>query len=778
MLGDVRGRARPSLRNLSGVSMASANQKISIFLNAYDKTGKAFKGVTRGIDRVKKSLFSLHGIMALVGGGLMVRELVDASMAMERITLGLRGATGSAQNAAQEFEWLNNEVDRLKIDLRTAGESFMMLTAAARGTSLEGEEVRRMFSSLSQASIVLGMSADQTHGALYALQQMISKGKVTAEELRRQLGDRLPGAFQLAAKAMNMTTAELDEAMRKGEVYAEDFLPKFARVLDQAFSDSLPDALQSTRASVQELSTAWFRFKAEVADSGIVDVMTEVMGQMTELFGSDDIADSIDAMGGAIRQNKEAFAFLANFVGTLAKFLAKDLGKVGDFITMLDHAKEGRVSFLDALMGDMWKGDNMREAVAGFEQMDLVLFDLQKRVEDMREEKSGLGRIYWSEQDQKDLDQAEKRLADYQVALSLAEEDLRRFAAAKAAADRGKLAAKNRPASAAGMSDTEAKLLQDIAKSGMSKADQKIFDLAVKADEVRKKLGDGSQQMVDNWLKAQVAAIRIQQAIKAGEDTPKDFWQIQGEDADDVRSRAGDRLNENENELIKKSIEAGRETAKDSWQLMAEDRQEVLERQREMEAQHWESVTQFGVQAARNIQSSFADFLFDPFEDGLDGMLNSFAKTMQRMAAEVAASQILSGLFGGLAGSDNAFLSGIGKAFGGTIPKNHTGTMSFQPSFRLPGMSHDEGLTTLKRGEAVLTPAQMAAMKGGGGVTVNVINQGGQPLQATEQRQRRGPDGQQVIDVMVKSSIDRLAGSGQLDRTMSTNYGVRRPGRF
>lgn len=67
-------------------------------------------------------------------------------------------------------------------------------------------------------------------GAFLALGQMISKGKVQAEELRGQLGERLPGAFQLAAKAMNMTTAELDKFMADGKLTAEELLPKLAKV--------------------------------------------------------------------------------------------------------------------------------------------------------------------------------------------------------------------------------------------------------------------------------------------------------------------------------------------------------------------------------------------------------------------------------------------------------------------------------------------------------------------------------------------------------------------
>ena len=57
------------------------------------------------------------------------------------------------------------------------------------------------------------LSAYESEGAFKALEQMLSKGKVSAEELRGQLGERIPGAFQIAARAMGMTTSELDKFM-------------------------------------------------------------------------------------------------------------------------------------------------------------------------------------------------------------------------------------------------------------------------------------------------------------------------------------------------------------------------------------------------------------------------------------------------------------------------------------------------------------------------------------------------------------------------------------
>ena len=96
--------------------------------------------------------------------------------------------------------------------------------------------------------------------------------------------------------------------------------------------------------------------------------------------------------------------------------------------------------------------------------------------------------------------------------------------------------------------------------------------------------------------------------------------------------------------------------------------QEVEVSSKKMKVEVEQSVNEFekfAEQAAANIQTAFANFLFDPFKGGLKGMLAGFIDTIRRMVAEVAAQQILTALFGGLAGSSNAFLAGLGKAFGG-----------------------------------------------------------------------------------------------------------------
>ncbi len=92
---------------------------------------------------------------------------------------------------------------------------------------------------------------------------------------------------------------------------------------------------------------------------------------------------------------------------------------------------------------------------------------------------------------------------------------------------------------------------------------------------------------------------------------------------------------------------------------------------------------EFAKSAAQNMQSAFADFLFNPFQDGLGGMLKGFGQTIQRMIAEAASAQLMRSLFGdmgktgsigGLAGQALSWagtIFGGARASGGSVATGH-----------------------------------------------------------------------------------------------------------
>ena len=102
-------------------------------------------------------------------------------------------------------------------------------SADAETSTLRRTQRSHARAAVSKAATTLGLSSSEADGALLAVSQMMSKGTVQAEELRGQLGERLPGAFQIAARAMGVSTSELGKMLEAGQVIAEDFLPQYWR---------------------------------------------------------------------------------------------------------------------------------------------------------------------------------------------------------------------------------------------------------------------------------------------------------------------------------------------------------------------------------------------------------------------------------------------------------------------------------------------------------------------------------------------------------------------
>jgi len=286
------------------------------------------------------SLFAANHIVR--GAKDAIAALYEASAAVERLRIGLDFA--STRGSAAEIAYLRNTTYALGLEFKSTAQAYMQFQAAARGTALEGGKARDVFESVAKASAVMGLSASQSSGVLLALQQMISKGTVQAEELRGQLGERLPGAFQIAARAMGVTTAELGKMLEQGQVIADDFLPKFAKALNENIGDSAEKAANRLDAATNRFNDAFDRIKQSAGDTGISQFWAGQVNILTDAMN--DVSNSMDAARasgkGFTRQMIAGAGSVLAFVNPLNAFsyTAQDVGtRLKDAESELDRLK-------------------------------------------------------------------------------------------------------------------------------------------------------------------------------------------------------------------------------------------------------------------------------------------------------------------------------------------------------------------------------------------------------------------------------------------------------
>ena len=187
-------------------------------------------------------------------------------------------------------------------------------------------------------------------------------------------------------------------------------------------------------------------------------------------------------------------------------------------------------------------------------------------------------------------------------------------------------------------------------------------------------------------------------------------------------------------ELLDKLLAAG----KISFDVWAEAAFQVQERVGELvepAERAAAQVSEYWSEAARGIQGAMADFLFDPFTDGLQGMLRGFLDVIRRMLAEAAAAQLAQALFGDIAGGKpggyfGAFLAGMfhgGGLVGAPGPSRLMPELAFVGAPRyatggLAGLRPNEMPAILHRGEEVLTAQDPRHRANGGASGVRIVN--------------------------------------------------------
>lgn len=308
---------------------ASANENA---VRALGAVSAAAGGVTAQMGGAGTAVSAAAGLVsgATAAWGALTASLVSvgaasttAAKSHEKIMSSLGQATGSAAAAAKEYDFVRSSAQKLGLDLAESAAQYGKLAAAARGTSLEGETARQVFIGVAQGATALKLSADETGGALNAVQQMISKGKVQAEELRGQLGERLPGAFQIAARAMGVTTQALDKMLEGGEVYTNDFLPKFAKELQKTFGEQAGKSANSLQAELNRLKNAVFETGVAIGDGGLSSGVAAAARMMT---GAASAAAPLGRELGAV------LGAAARAAGDAVKWAADNARLLGDVI--------------------------------------------------------------------------------------------------------------------------------------------------------------------------------------------------------------------------------------------------------------------------------------------------------------------------------------------------------------------------------------------------------------------------------------------------------------
>lgn len=243
----------------------------------------------KGTNSVKNSLRSMQAqiltfaaAMGFAGVSLsnFFSQLIRVARETSKAVTALKNVSGSTAQFADNLRFTTQLAQKYGVYVNDITSNYAKFTAAASIAGMSMDDQRKLFESLSRAASGFGLSADDTNGMFLAITQMMGKGKIQAEELRGQLGERLPIAMQAMAKAAGTTVAGLDSIMKKGKLLSAEVLPKFADALNEMLPNVDTDNIET---SLNRLKNAFQEF---TQNTGIQNAYKSLIDSITKLVQS------------------------------------------------------------------------------------------------------------------------------------------------------------------------------------------------------------------------------------------------------------------------------------------------------------------------------------------------------------------------------------------------------------------------------------------------------------------------------------------------------------
>lgn len=284
------------MTNTVNSSMGGTSSSMNRFIGLIKSAGQAiaaFASVKAVLNGVKAAFDSIaNGAKAFAGRMIEVNRIYAGFIASMTVI------KGSTQAAGKEYKFLLDMSNKLGVEVETSITQYHRLAAALKNVDTTGELTRHIFSGLSQAAVVLHSRGRDVTLIFEAVQQMASKSKLSLEELQRQLGNTLPGAVSIAARAMMQSqeyikagitsTAQAEQKLReqieKGTINVYEFLLLLSNQLKTEYSAGVEYAQTQFVANFNRMKNAAMEFFREVGSSSAMDGLTKLVKKITDLF--------------------------------------------------------------------------------------------------------------------------------------------------------------------------------------------------------------------------------------------------------------------------------------------------------------------------------------------------------------------------------------------------------------------------------------------------------------------------------------------------------------
>ena len=268
-------------------------QQLKIDIVAKDKSKQALTGVRGGLDRLKKSVFSLQSAFIGLGAGLAIRSLVNTGKQIEGLQVRLKFLFGTAQEGAKAFDEMAKFAARVPFSLEEIQAGSGVLAVVSK----DAKELANLMEITGNVAAVTGLDF-----------------KTTAEQIQRSMSAGISAADLFRDRGVKSMLGFKAGAVVTVEETAAAFTKIFGK--NGKFGGATDELAKTFEGTLSMIGDKFFNFKRKILDAGFFEGLKKEFDSLNKFLeinakSIDDLATNIGiSLAFAVVKVKDAIVLL------------------------------------------------------------------------------------------------------------------------------------------------------------------------------------------------------------------------------------------------------------------------------------------------------------------------------------------------------------------------------------------------------------------------------------------------------------------------------------
>ena len=271
-----------------------------------------------GLQNAFSATFQAGSLLRSLLGSLTIAELgrnfFEATNSALQFRAQMTVLNKDVGFAGEQLDYVNKTASRFGVDMLAAEQGFAKISIAADKSGMSVMQTRHIFEGMTTAMSVLGITTAGQQDVWLALQQVMNKGYLSAEELNQQLNEKLPGAMAYATEYAESLGTTLEKGLKTKALDAAGVLEHISRRMKEDFGPAVEGALMRPAAQMNILRNNFNLLFQAIGEAGGNEAFATLLKSLNEKMRPEDIERMAQAIGVGLKNAVDKLAGAFNWL--------------------------------------------------------------------------------------------------------------------------------------------------------------------------------------------------------------------------------------------------------------------------------------------------------------------------------------------------------------------------------------------------------------------------------------------------------------------------------